>query len=471
MRFEEMTLIELVKLVRERKVTSEELTKYFIARCEEKKEYNAVLEVFDDAISKAQEMDKRIEEGFSGKLAGVPVIIKDNILYEGKKCTCASKFLEDYVAQYSSTVVEKLLKEGAIIIARANMDEFAMGSSTENSAYGVTHNALDFERVPGGSSGGSASAVALGLAPLALGTDTGGSIRQPSAYNGIFGIKPTYGRVSRYGVVAFSSSIEQVGPMTKTAEDNAYALEVLAGKSEKDETSIDEEIDFLSDIEKPVKGLKIGLVSEVEELLKGMESEKAYKGAIEKLKEQGAEFVKVSMPSFKLALPCYYIIAPAEATSNLGRFDGIKYTKRAEGTKDINEIYAKSRSAGFGKEVKRRIMLGNFVLSSGFFDAYYNKAKAVQQELKEESKKIFAQCDAILLPTTTGEAFKLGAITDPVSMYKEDYFTIPANIMGLPAISVPFGKGSAGMPLSVQIMGKELDEKTVYRIAHSIERR
>lgn len=466
-----MTLIELVKLVRERKVTSEELTKYFIARCEEKKKFNAVLEVFDDAISKAQEMDKKIESGFSGKLAGVPVIIKDNILYEGKKCTCASKFLEDYVAQYSSTVVEKLLKEGAIIIGRANMDEFAMGSSTENSAYGVTHNALDFERVPGGSSGGSASAIALGLAPLALGTDTGGSIRQPSAYNGIVGIKPTYGRVSRYGVVAFSSSIEQVGPMTKTAEDNAYALEVLAGKSEKDETSIDAKIDFLSDIEKPVKGLKIGLVSEVEELLKGMESEKAYKGAIEKLKEQGAEFVKVSMPSFKLALPCYYIIAPAEATSNLGRFDGIKYTKRAEGTKDINETYAKSRSAGFGKEVKRRIMLGNFVLSSGFFDAYYNKAKAVQQELKEESKKIFAQCDAILLPTTTGEAFKLGAITNPVSMYKEDYFTIPANIMGLPAISVPFGKGSAGMPLSVQIMGKEFDEKTVYRIAHSIERR
>ena len=470
MKFEEMTLVELVKLVRERKVTSEELTKYFVARCEEKKAYNAVLEVFDDAIQKAKEMDEKIAQGFCGKLAGVPVIIKDNILYEGKKCTCASKFLEDYVAQYSSTVVENLLKEGAIIIARANMDEFAMGSSTENSAYGVTHNALDFDRVPGGSSGGSASAVALGLAPLSLGTDTGGSIRQPSAYNGIVGIKPTYGRVSRYGVVAFSSSIEQVGPMTKTAEDNAYALEVLAGKCEKDETSINAEIDFLADIEKSVKGLKIGLVSEVEDLLKGMESEKAYHGAIEKLKAQGVEFVKVSMPSFRLALPCYYIIAPAEATSNLGRFDGIKYSKRVEG-KDINETYAKSRSAGFGKEVKRRIMLGNFVLSSGFFDAYYNKAKAVEQKLKEESKTIFEKCDAILLPTTTGEAFKLGAITDPVSMYKEDYFTIPANIMGLPAISVPFEKGKEGMPLAVQIMGRELDEKTIYRIAHSIERR
>ncbi len=471
MRFEEMTLVKLVKLVKERKVTSEELTKYFIARCEEKKKYNAVLEVFEDAIERAREMDKKIEQGFCGKLAGVPVIIKDNILFEGKKCTCASKFLEDYVAQYSSTVALKLLKEGAIIIARANMDEFAMGSSTENSAYGVTHNALDFERVPGGSSGGSASAVALGLAPLALGTDTGGSIRQPSAYNGIVGIKPTYGRVSRYGVVAFSSSIEQVGPMTKTAEDNAYALEVLAGKSDKDETSVDVEIDFLSDIEKPIAGIRIGLVSEVEDLLKGMESEKAYKSAIEALKAQGVEFVKVSMPSFKVALPCYYIIAPAEATSNLGRFDGIKYTKRQEGAKDINETYAKSRSAGFGKEVKRRIMLGNFVLSSGFFDAYYNKAKAVQQKLKDESKKIFEVCDAVLLPTTVGEAFKLGQITDPVSMYKEDYFTIPANIMGLPAISIPFEKGSAGMPLSVQIMGREFDEKTIYRIAHSIERR
>ena len=470
MKFEDLTLTELVKLIKEKKVTSEELTTYFISRCEEKKDYNAVLEIFDDALERAKEMDKKISQGFAGKLAGIPVIIKDNILYEGKKCTCASKFLEDYVAQYSSTVVEKLLQEGAIIIARANMDEFAMGSSTENSAYGVTHNALDFDRVPGGSSGGSAVSVALGLAPLSLGTDTGGSIRQPSAYNGIVGIKPTYGRVSRYGVVAFASSIEQVGPMTKTVKDNAFALEVLAGKSNDDETSVDAKIDFLQDIDKGVKGLKIGLVTEVEALLKGMESEKAYQKAIEILKSQGAEFVHVSLPSFKMALPCYYIIAPAEATSNLGRFDGIKYSKRAEG-KDINETYTKSRSAGFGKEVKRRIMLGNFVLSSGFFDAYYNKAKAVQQKLKEESKLIFDLCDAVLLPTTTGEAFKLGAITDPVSMYKEDFFTIPANVMGLPAISIPLEKGSAGMPLSVQIMGKEFDEKTIYRIANSIERR
>lgn len=470
MKFEDLTLTELVKLIKEKKVTSEELTTYFISRCEEKKDYNAVLEIFDDALERAKEMDKKISQGFAGKLAGIPVIIKDNILYEGKKCTCASKFLEDYVAQYSSTVVEKLLQEGAIIIARANMDEFAMGSSTENSAYGVTHNALDFDRVPGGSSGGSAVSVALGLAPLSLGTDTGGSIRQPSAYNGIVGIKPTYGRVSRYGVVAFASSIEQVGPMTKTVKDNAFALEVLAGKSNDDETSVDAKIDFLQDIDKGVKGLKIGLVTEVEALLKGMESEKAYQKAIEILKSQGAEFVHVSLPSFKMALPCYYIIAPAEATSNLGRFDGIKYSKRAEG-KDINETYTKSRSAGFGKEVKRRIMLGNFVLSSGFFDAYYNKAKAVQQKLKEESKLIFDLCDAVLLPTTTGEAFKLGAITDPVSMYKEDFFTIPANVMGLPAISLPLEKGSAGMPLSVQIMGQEFDEKTIYRIANSIERR
>ena len=469
MKFEDLTLTELVKLIKEKKVTSEELTTYFISRCEEKKDYNAILEIFDDALERAKEMDKKISQGFSGKLAGIPVIIKDNILYEGKKCTCASKFLEDYVAQYSSTVVEKLLQEGAIIIARANMDEFAMGSSTENSAYGVTHNALDFDRVPGGSSGGSAVSVALGLAPLSLGTDTGGSIRQPSAYNGIVGIKPTYGRVSRYGVVAFASSIEQVGPMTKTVKDNAFALEVLAGKSNDDETSVDAKIDFIQDIDKGVKGLKIGLVTEVEALLKGMESEKAYQKAIEILKSQGAEFVHVSLPSFKMALPCYYIIAPAEATSNLGRFDGIKYSKRAEG-KDINETYTKSRSAGFGKEVKRRIMLGNFVLSSGFFDAYYNKAKAVQQKLKEESKLIFDLCDAVLL-TTTGEAFKLGAITDPVSMYKEDFFTIPANVMGLPAISLPLEKGSAGMPLSVQIMGKEFDEKTIYRIANSIERR
>ncbi len=466
-----MSLIELVEAVKTHKVTSEELTKYFVSRCEEKKEYNAVLEVFEDSVQRAREMDKKIAAGFSGKLAGVPVIIKDNILYEGKKCTCASKFLENYVAQYNSTVVEKLLKEGAIIIARANMDEFAMGGSTENSAYATAHNALDFSRVPGGSSGGSGAAVALGLAPLALGTDTGGSIRQPSAYNGIVGIKPTYGRVSRYGVVAFSSSIEQVGPMTKTVADNAYALEILSGKSVNDETSVDKPIDFTSDIEKPVKGLKIGVIGEVTKLLKGMESEKAYNLAIEKLKKQGVEFVNVEMPSFSLALPCYYIIAPAEATSNLGRFDGIKYTKRAEDAKDLNETYSKSRSAGFGKEVKRRIMLGNFVLSSGYFDAYYNKAKTVQQKLIAESKKIFEKCDAVLLPTTTGVAFKLGEKTDPVSMYKEDYFTIPANILGLPAISIPFEKGKDNMPLAVQIMGREFDEKTVYRIANSLERR
>lgn len=470
MKFEEMSLVQLVDLVKARKVKSEELVTYFVERCKEKQSYNAMLEVFDDSIDRAREMDKKIESGFCGKLAGVPVIIKDNILYEGKKCTCASKFLEDYVAQYSSTVVQKLLDAGAVIIGRANMDEFAMGSSTENSAFGVTHNALDFERVPGGSSGGSAAAVGLGLAPLALGTDTGGSIRQPSAYNGIVGIKPTYGRVSRYGVVAFASSIEQVGPMTKTVEDNAYALEVLAGKCEKDETSAEKEIDFLADIDKSVKGLKIGLVQEVESLLKGMESEKAYKSAIKKLEEQGAEFVRVSLPSFKLALPCYYIIAPAEATSNLGRFDGIKYTKRIEG-KDINDTYAKSRSAGFGKEVKRRIMLGNFVLSSGFFDAYYNKAKAVEQQLKRESEQIFERCDALLMPTTSGVAFKIGQITDPVSMYKEDCFTIPANILGLPAISVPFEKGTAGLPLAVQIVGKAFDEKMVYRIARCVERR
>ncbi len=468
MQYEKYSLLQLVDMIKTHKVTSEELTRYFVARCEEKKRYNALLEIFDDAIENAKAMDKKISEGFDGKLAGIPVIIKDNILYEGKKCTCSSKFLENYVAQYCSTVVKKLLEAGAIIIARANMDEFAMGSSTENSAFCITHNALDFDRVPGGSSGGSATAVALGLAPLALGTDTGGSIRQPSAYNGIVGIKPTYGRVSRFGVVAFSSSIEQVGPITKTVADNAYALEVLAGKCTHDETSVASPIDFLQDIENPIKSIKIGLVNEVEAMLCGMESEKAYKSAIEVLKNKGAEFVKVSMPSFSLALPCYYIIAPAEATSNLGRFDGIKYTKRVEGA-DINDTYSKSRSAGFGKEVKRRIMLGNFVLSSGFFDAYYIKAKAVQQALIDESKKIFSVCDAILLPTTTGTAFKLGEKKDPISMYKEDYFTIPANMMKLPAISVPHEKGENGMPLAVQIMGKEFDEKTVYQIAHAIE--
>ncbi|MCM1324982.1 MAG: Asp-tRNA(Asn)/Glu-tRNA(Gln) amidotransferase subunit GatA [Acetobacter sp.] len=466
MEIKDYSLIELAEKIQKRELSSAQVVRYYLDNIEKKKDLNAVLEFFDDALSLAEEMDKKIAAGFKGKLAGVPIIIKDNILYKGKKATCSSKFLENYVAQYNSTVVEKMLKEGAVIIGRANMDEFAMGSSTENSAFGVTKNALDPTRVAGGSSGGSAAAVAAEFAPCALGTDTGGSIRQPSSYNGVVGIKPTYGRVSRFGVVAFASSLEQVGPITKNVKDNAYMLEILAGHSEHDETSSEEPVvSYLDQIKGSIKGYKIAVLKQVAKLIKGKPIEKAYNKALEFVKAQGAEVVEVDLPEFELTLPCYYIIAPAEATSNLGRFDGVKYSTRAANVKDVDEIYLKSRTQGFGKEVKRRIMLGNFVLSSVYFDAYYNKAQKLQQKIKDKVQKVFDKCDIIMLPTTMGEAFKIGAKSDPVSMYLEDVFTILANIIGAPAITVPYEKGENGLPLGMQFIGNLFEEGKVYNIA------
>ena len=472
MKFEELSLLEIVDLLHSQKLSSVELTQYFIDRINDRKELNAVLEIYDDAIEQAKHADERIKNGFRGKLAGVPILIKDNILFKGKKASCASKFLENYVAQYNSTVVDKMLAEGAVILGRTNMDEFAMGSSTENSAYGNTLNAIDPMRVPGGSSGGSACAVRAGLCPVALGTDTGGSIRQPASYNGVVGIKPTYGRVSRYGVVAYASSIEQVGPFTKTVKDNAYMLSILSGGSQNDETSLKVEVpDYLAQIKGNIKGIKVGVLKEVSDAVKGLDVEKTYFDLIEFLKENGAEIVYTNMPHFALTLPCYYIIAPAEASSNLGRFDGIKYSRRSATASNVDEIYVKSRSEGFGKEVKRRIMLGNFVLSSGYFDAYYNKAKKLQQKLKKEAEEVFKSCDVIILPTTTGEAFEIGSKTqDPIAMYKEDLFTILANILGVPALSVPCGKGSHGLPFGMQVLADCLKEGQVYNVADYIQR-
>lgn len=472
MKFEELSLLEIVDLLHSQKVSSEELTQYFIDRINDRKDLNAVLEIYDDVIEQAKIADEKIKSGFRGKLAGVPVLIKDNILFKGKKASCASKFLENYVAQYNSTVVDKMLAEGAVILGRTNMDEFAMGSSTENSAYGNTLNAIDPTRVPGGSSGGSACAVRAGLCPVALGTDTGGSIRQPASYNGVVGIKPTYGRVSRYGVVAYASSIEQVGPFTKNVKDNAYMLSILSGGSQNDETSLKVEVpDYLAQINGNIKGVKVGVLKEVSDAVKGLDVEKTYFDLIEFLKENGAEIVYTTMPHFALTLPCYYIIAPAEASSNLGRFDGIKYSRRSATASNVDEIYVKSRSEGFGKEVKRRIMLGNFVLSSGYFDAYYNKAKKLQQKLKKEAEEVFKSCDVIILPTATGEAFEIGSKTqDPIAMYKEDLFTILANILGVPAISVPCGQGSHGLPFGMQVLADCLKEGQAYNVADYIQR-
>lgn len=466
-----LSAIEIREKIKNKEITCKEVVSAFINQIEKTKDYNAVLEVFDDAITKAEEMDKKIQEGFSGKLAGVPIIIKDNILYAGKKCSCSSKFLEDYIAQYDATVVTKMLNEGAVIIGRANMDEFAMGSSTENSAFGVTHNPIDFDRVPGGSSGGSACAVALDLCPISLGTETGGSVRQPASYCGIYGLKPTYGRISRYGVVAFASSLDQVGVFSKTVDDNALMLEVLSGSDEHDETSSKEMVDeYSKDLELKPDNITVGVPAEILKMCKGMPCENNFKEFIKFLNDNNIKTVDVSVKDIELGLPTYYILAPAEATSNLARFDGVKYTYRNKDARNLQDIYKESRSEGFGKEVKRRIMLGNYVLSSGYYEAYYRKAKKVQGLLIKEYEDAFKSCDIIIMPTTMGEAFKIGSKpSDPVETYKEDIFTVTANIAGLPSLSIPFGKGDNNLPLGIQLMSKKFNERTIYKLAKYIE--
>ena len=465
-----LTAKQIIEKIQTKQLTCVQVVSAFIDQIKQNEKYNAVLEVFADAIDKAREMDAKIANGFNGKLAGVPVIIKDNILYSGKICSCSSKFLKDYVAQYNSTVVEKMLSEGAIIIGRANMDEFAMGSATENSAFGITHNPINFDRVPGGSSGGSACAVALDMCPIALGTDTGGSVRQPASYCGIYGLKPTYGRISRYGIVAYGSSLDQVGVFSKNIEDNALMLEVLAGQDIHDGTTARVAVDdYTQNLAGDVTKLKIGIPTEIIEMTKGSASEKNVQDFIKLLNDNNIETVDVSIKNSKLTLSTYYIIAWAEATSNLARFDGVKYTSRSDSAKNLQEIYKQSRSEGFGKEVKRRIMLGNYVLSSGFYDAYYKKAKAIQGLLINEFNQAFEKCDLIIMPTALGEAFEIGSKSNPIDAYKEDVFTITANVVGLPSLSVPFGKGETGMPLGMQIMGKKFDESTIYKLAKFVE--
>lgn len=461
MDYSKLTLIEIKDGIASGKFTSEEVTKHFISVCEEKRNLNAMIEVFDDAIEMAKAVDEKIKNKKKiGKLAGVPIAIKDNILYKGKHTGCASKFMQDFIAPYNATVVEKLLAEDAVILGRTNMDEFAMGGSTEKSFYGPCHNAHDFDRVAGGSSGGSAVAVAAGMVPCALGTDTGGSIRQPSSYNGTVGIKPTYGTVSRYGIVAFASSLDQCSPITKTVEDLEYVLRIIAAKDEHDGTTI---TNFM--VRDAKQKYTLGICKEVLDKFKSMEGYKPFADALEKLKGT-FDFVEVSIPHISNSLATYYIISPAEATSNLARFDGVKYTRRAESAKDLESVYVESRSEGFGKEVKRRIMLGNYVLSSGYFDAYYNKAKKVQKLIKKEFKQAFTKCDAIILPTTTGEAFKIGEkMNDPVSMYLEDLFTVPANISGMPALVVPYAKGKNNLPLGMQFMADDCKEGTLFEVA------
>ncbi len=463
------SLIELKEDISAGKITSAEATKNYLAKINATKEYNAVVEVFDDALEMARAADKKIASGFSGRLAGVPIIIKDNILYKGHKATACSKILQNYVSQYNATVVEKLLAEGAVIIGRANMDEFAMGSSTETSVYGVCHNPLDFSRVPGGSSGGSAASVKLGLCAAALGTDTGGSVRQPSSFCGLVGIKPTYGRISRYGVIAYASSLDQVGVITHNVADNAYLLGILAGADDNDMTCSSRPVDdYQRLIGKPIKGTKIGVISQVEDIAKGTPSGEVMAKTIQKLKNSGAEIVSVDIADMDMVLPTYYILATAEASSNLDRYDGVKYTSSVQAP-NLDDLYKLTRKSGFGKEVQRRIMLGTFVLTSGYYDAYYKKAKNIAASLKNSFYAALDKCDCIIMPTTIGEAYKIGEKSNPVDSYKEDIYTVSANITGLPAISLPCGKGENGLPIGMQFIGSNFDEATLYKVASFIE--
>ncbi|HAJ56901.1 MAG TPA: Asp-tRNA(Asn)/Glu-tRNA(Gln) amidotransferase GatCAB subunit A [Candidatus Omnitrophica bacterium] len=418
-------------------------------------------------------LNQKLEAGW---LKGLPVSIKDNICSDGDLTECASRILCGFVAPYDATVVKKLREQGALIFGKTNMDEFAFGSSCENSAFHPTHNPWDLDRVPGGSSGGSAAAVAADEAIMALGSDTGGSIRQPAALCGVVGMKPTYGRVSRYGLIAFASSLDQIGPMTKDVRDNALLLKAIAGHDEKDATSVKTPVpDYLASLEKGVKGMRVGIPKEY--FIEGMDPEvrEAVNAAKAKLSSLGVKFIEVSLPHTEYAVAVYYIIATAEASSNLARFDGVQYGFRAAVKTDGAEpglisMYKQTRGQGFGQEAKRRIILGTYVLSSGYYDAYYSRALMVRALIKQDFDKVFNECDLILTPTSPSAAFKIGEKTDdPLSMYLSDIYTISVNLAGLPALSLPCGFTKASLPIGMQILGRPFAEEDIYRLAFAYE--
>ncbi|AST05661.1 aspartyl/glutamyl-tRNA amidotransferase subunit A [Anoxybacillus flavithermus] len=425
----------------------------------------------EQARAKAKELDEKLatEKEF-GLLFGMPIGIKDNIVTKGLRTTCASKILYNFDPIYDATVVERLHKADAVTIGKLNMDEFAMGSSTENSGFQLTRNPWDLERVPGGSSGGSAAAVAAGEVPFALGSDTGGSIRQPAAFCGVVGLKPTYGRVSRYGLVAFASSLDQIGPITRTVEDNAYVLQVISGLDPMDSTSANVDVpDYVSALTGDIQGLKIAVPKEY--LGEGVSEEvrQSVLDALKVLESLGATWEEVSLPHSKYALATYYLLASSEASANLARFDGVRYGYRTDHAKNLMEMYKQTRSEGFGNEVKRRIMLGTFALSSGYYDAYYKKAQKVRTLIKQDFENVFEKYDVIIGPTTPTPAFKIGEKTsDPLTMYANDILTIPVNLAGVPGISIPCGFVN-GLPVGLQIIGKHFDESTIYRVAHAFE--
>jgi aspartyl-tRNA(Asn)/glutamyl-tRNA(Gln) amidotransferase subunit A len=476
MKLHELTLKGAQALLKKGDVSPQELTDAFLTRIEKlDPKIRAFMTVTaEHARTQAEKIGTQAEKGAHGPLGGIPLGIKDNMCTKGVRTTCSSKMLENFVPPYESTATQKLWDSGAVLLGKLNMDEFAMGSSTEHSAYFRTRNPWDLDRVTGGSSGGSAAAVSADLCIAALGSDTGGSIRQPAAFCGVVGIKPTYGRVSRYGLVAFASSLDQIGPITKNVEDSAILLNIICGHDPQDSTSSPHDIgnmpDFTSDIGKDIKGLKIGVPKEY--FIDGMNSEvdASVRDAIKQLESLGAELIEVSLPHTDYAVPVYYIIAPSEASSNLARYDGVRYGFRAEGANNLMDMYKKTRSEGFGAEVKRRIMLGTYALSSGYYDAYYLKAQQVRTLIKQDFDEAFKQVDVIAAPTTPEPAFRAGEKTDdPIKMYLSDIFTISANLAGNPGLSMPCGFSSEGMPIGLQLISKHFDETTLLKTAHAYE--
>ena len=468
------TLSEISKDIKEKKVTIKEVLDSVYKRIEETEpKVGAYITLTKDrAYKRAEELQAKLDNGEDiGVLGGVPIAIKDNICTKNVKTTCASKMLENFEPIYNATVIEKLEEAGAIMIGKTNMDEFAMGSSTESSYFKKTANPWDTERVPGGSSGGSAACVSADMAYASLGSDTGGSIRQPASYCSVVGLKPTYGLVSRYGLIAFASSLDQIGPFGKTVEDAALMLNVIAGHDNKDTTSANlDKKDYTKALVNDVKGMKIAIPTDFVNDGINKDVKAAYDKSIDKLKELGAKIVDVKLEYAKYSLATYYIIATAEASSNLGRYDGIRYGHRAEGFSDLTDLYIKSRTEGFGDEVKRRIILGTYVLSSGYYDAYYKRAQQVRTLIVENFKKVFAECDAIMIPTAPNTSFKMGEhSTNPLEMYLEDIFTVPVNIAGLPAISIPGGFDSENMPIGLQFITKAFDEEKLLQIAYTYE--
>ena len=478
MKLENFTIEKVKEGLIKKEFSALELTRAYLEKIEkEDKKIGAFLTVCEDlAIKQAKEIDEMI---LSGKklpiLAGVPCAIKDIILVEGVKCTAGSKILENYVAPYDATVVKKLKEAGAIILGKTNLDEFAMGSSTENSAFFPTKNPLDLERVPGGSSGGSAAAVAANFCVFSLGTDTGGSIRQPASFCGIVGLKPTYGSVSRYGLIAFASSLDQIGAMTKNVEDCKIVFEVIRGKDEMDSTSVNSKFKIQnSKLQFKIQNLKIGIPKEY--FIEGMdeEVEEKIKEAIKKYEETGAKILEISLPHTEYALPCYYIIAPSEASANLARYDGIKYgyskiSNLKSQISNLLDVYFESREEGFGKEVRRRIMLGTFSLSIGYYDAYYLRAAKVRSLIIRDFERAFEKVDLIFTPTSPTLPFKLGEkIDDPLKMYLSDIFTVSVNLAGLPAISIPVSKVK-NLPVGLQIIGKPFEEEKIFEVAKIYE--